>query len=423
MPRTKSKTKTKSSTFDLLGSDDYANQVKETMLTLAAKKKKASGVDLYENASKAHVELTNNILFQEAIGMKGFPHGTLVEIIGQDGIGKTSLVWTIAGYAMMQNSPFFLVESEAKPMDKNRVMRCLSESRTTAKKMLDRVLISKCISILDAVSELENWVEVQRDEMGVPLEVPLFCAIDTFSKLMAPKEAEGRGFYEGAKPAKSKTLEELGTGTNFEHAKYCQKWCRTLPSWLLKNNVILVIVSNQNQKVDMGLGGGSFSSDSYNRTKIGGNAFNQNAALQLILTREGYLIQNGEKIGTKVKATIAKNSYGPEGGGIKYELVSRPWLDDSEDYQQPALFFDNTTAEWFATNGVLNTKVERKRYTCDDLGIVSKTAHDFCKALYEKPDLVTHLGSERQILGYPVADSSGSHVEVDVVLDEEEDDE
>lgn len=415
MPKTK---KTKVKTFDLLGSDDYADQVKETMLTLASKKKRISGVDLYSNASKEHVELTNNILFQEAIGMKGLPHGTLIELIGQDGIGKTSLVWTIAGYAMLQNSPFFLVESEAKPMDKNRVMRCLSDSRSTAKKMLDRVLISKCVSILDAVHEIENWVEVQREVQGVPMDIPLFCAIDTFSKLMAPKEAEGRNFYEGAKPAKSKTLEELGTGTNFEHAKYCQKWCRTLPSWLLKNNVILVIVSHQNQKVDMGFGGGSFSSDSYNRTKIGGNAFNQNAALQLILTREGYLTQSGEKIGTKVKATIAKNSYGPEGGTIRYELVSRPWLDDAEDYQQPALFFDNTTAEWFAANSILRTKVERKRYTCEDLGVIAKPAHDFCKALYDNPEFVSRLCSDRQILGYPTFDVSGEH-DVDVVLDEE----
>ena len=42
---------------------------------------------------------------------------------------------------------------------------------------------------------------------------------------------------------KAKSLEELGTGTNFEHAKYAQKWCRTLPSWLSSNNVILNMAS------------------------------------------------------------------------------------------------------------------------------------------------------------------------------------
>ena len=234
---------------------------------------------------------------------------------------------------------------------------------------------------------------------------------------MAPKEAEGRSFYEGVKkPGKARTLEELGSGTNFEHAKYAQKWCRTLPSWLSKNNVILLIVSHQNQKVDMGFGGGSFSSDAFNRTKIGGNAFNQNAALQLILTREGFLLQSGEKIGTKVKATIAKNSYGPEGGIIRYELVSRPWLDDSENYQQPSLYFDNTTADWFASNNILNTRVDRKRYTCEDLEVTSQTASEFCKQLYSRPEILTRLGTERHILGYPVCDSSSDY---EVVLDED----
>jgi len=236
----KKNTKATVKTFDLLSDDNHADQVRETMLTIASKNKKVTGVELYSNATKPYVELKNNILFQQAIGMRGIPHGTLIEIIGQDGIGKTSLIWTIAGYAMLQNSPFFLVESEAKPMDKNRVMRCLSDNRELSQKMVDRVLVSKCISILDAVDEIENWVVAQRDTIGVPLETPLFCAIDTFSKLMAPKEAEGRGFYEGVKGAKkAKTLEELGTGSNFEHAKYAQKWCRTLPAWLSKYNVIL----------------------------------------------------------------------------------------------------------------------------------------------------------------------------------------
>ena len=148
------------------------------------------------------MELIDNVYFQHTIGMRGLPHGTLVEIMGQDGIGKTSLIWTLAGYAMMQNSPFFLVESEAKPMDKNRVMRCLSSDKTIAKKMLDRVLVSCCTNLLDAVSEIEDWVDTQRQDIGVPLDIPLVCAIDTFSKMMAPKEAEGRAYYEDSKTKK-----------------------------------------------------------------------------------------------------------------------------------------------------------------------------------------------------------------------------
>jgi RecA/RadA recombinase len=418
MPKNKKSTV---KSFDLLSDDSYVDQVKETMMTLAAKKKRYSGVTNYDNVAKSHMEFLDNIYFQHTIGMRGLPHGTLVEIMGQDGIGKTSLLWTLAGYAMQQNSPFFLVESEAKPMDKKRVMRCLSSDKEIAERMLDRVLVSCCTNLLDAVSEIEDWVDTQRKDIGVPLDIPLVCAIDTFSKMMAPKEAEGRAYYEDVKgKKKAKTLEELGTGTNFEHAKYAQKWCRTLPAWLDNKNVILLIVSHQNQKIDMGFGGG-FVSDAYNRTKIGGNAFNQNAALQLILTREGYLIHNGDKIGTKVKATVAKNSYGPEGGMMRYELVSRPWLDDGDNYQQKALYFDNTTAEWFASNGILDTRVERKRYTCESLEVTGVTADVFCNALRENPDIVNTLCAERHILGYSQADVSSSYTVVDQDVNDADD--
>ena len=122
MPRGRPKKKTVPKTFDLLSDGDYASQVKEAMMTMATKRKAQVTVDSYENISKNYVELRNNVYFQHCIGMKGLPHGTLIEIIGQDGIGKTSLVLTMAGHAMMQNSPFLLIESEAKPMDKKNPM-------------------------------------------------------------------------------------------------------------------------------------------------------------------------------------------------------------------------------------------------------------------------------------------------------------
>jgi RecA/RadA recombinase len=422
MPRGRPKKKVTAKTFDLLSDGDYASQVKEAMMTMASKRKAQVVVDSYGNVSKSHVELLDNVYFQHCIGMKGLPHGTLIEVIGQDGIGKTSLVLHMAGFAMRQNSPFLLIESEAKPMDKRRVMRCLSTNPELSETLVNRLLISPTNSILEAVDQLEDWVTIQRETVGVPLDTPLVCAIDSFSKLMAPKEAECRVHYQGvASDKKSKTLKELGEGTNFEHSKYAQKWCRTLPAWLERNNVILIVVSHQNQKVDMGFGGGFVTGDTYNRTKIGGNAFNQNAALQLILTREGYLIQNGEKVGTKIKATIAKNSYGPGGGVMRYELVSRPSLD-REGYMQPALFFDNTTAEWFAKEGILGTRVDRKRYTSEELGVTAVTAHNFCEELYRRPDIIKKISVDQNILGYCVKDSAEYELENTEEQEEPEED-
>ena len=402
MPRTKKVTKT----FDLLDDESYVDQVKDAMLTIASKRKGHTNIDSYENVRKEHLEFVDNVYLQHCLGMKGLPYGTLIELIGQDGVGKTSLVWTIAGYAMSQNSPFLLVESEGKSMDKSRVKRCVSSNPAIAEAMVKKAMLVNAVSILSAAEQMEDWVKVQREVVRVPKDIPLVCAVDSFSKLMAPKEAAGREYYEEVSSnKKAKSLQELGEGTNFEHSKYAQKWCRTLPSWLEQNNVILLIVSHQNQKVDMGFGGGSFGGDSYNRTKIGGVAFNQNASLQLIVTREGFLLHNGEKVGEKIKVTIAKNSYGPAGGIIRYELISRPSLD-TETYQQPSLFFDNTTAEWFALQNILGTTVSRKRYSCDALDAESLTGHEFCKKLYEHPEILTKLGVDQNILGYPTKDTA-----------------
>lgn len=419
MPRKKKIAKT----FDLLDDNDYVDQVKDAMLTIASKRKGHTNIDSYENVRKNHLEFVDNIYIQHTLGMKGLPYGTLIEIIGQDGIGKTSLIWTIAGYAMQQNAPFLLVESEGKSMDRERVKRCLSNNPEIAEIMVKKAMRVTAMSILRASEQLEDWVKVQREVVRVPKDIPLVCAVDSFSKLMAPKEASGREYYEDVVTTKkAKTLQELGEGTNFEHAKYAQKWCRTLPSWLEQNNVILLIVSHQNQKVDMGFGGGSFGGEAFNRTKIGGVAFNQNASLQLIVTREGYLVHNGEKIGEKIKATVVKNSYGPAGSILRYELISRPSLD-SETYQQPSLFFDNTTAEWFAAQNILGTTVSRKRYTCDAIGAVALTGHDFCKKLYENPEIITRLSIDQNILGYPTRDTANYEFEkVEEIVEDEQSD-
>ena len=147
----------------------------------------------------------------------------------------------------------------------------------------------------------------------------------------------------------------------------------------------------------------------YNRTKIGGNAFNQNAALQLIITRKGLAKQGTDKVGTLIKATVAKNSYGPEGNVLEYEIISKPWLDTAT-YQQPSLYFDNTTASWLAQNSYLGVVESRKRYTCEELGAVSEKADTFCDLL-NASDLPERLGTQLRIIGYDVADTSSTVIE------------
>jgi RecA/RadA recombinase len=395
--------------FDLLSADSFSDQIKDTMLAMASKRKSVTNVSSMQDVAK-EILVWDNIHAQAAIGMKGFPYGTLIEIIGQDGVGKTSFVFTVAGEAMRAGAPFFYVETENKPMDKERVKRCLGTDPSLSDKMFDRITVQTCDDIPSMVSGIEDFVDACRNKLGVPPHIPIVCAVDSFSKLMAPNESEGRSFYSDV----NKKQQVGEAKVNFGHSKFAHQWCRMLPSWLRQNNVILFIISHQNQSVSTGFGGGSFMSAevaaTYNRTKIGGNAFNQNAALQLIITRKGLAKQGTDKVGTLIKATVAKNSYGPEGNVFEYEIISKPWLDTAT-YQQPSLYFDGTTASWLAQNSYLGVVESRKRYTCDEIGAISEKADTFCQLL-NATDLTDRLGTQLRIIGYPVKDTSEDALEV-----------
>jgi len=401
MPR-KKKEETPAS-FNLLDDDLFSAQVKETMMAMASKRKSATSVSSMSELKRNYVQL-NSVYMQSVLGMVGFPTGTLLELLGQDGVGKSSFVFTVAGNAMLNGSPFFYVETEGKPMDEARVKRCLSTDPVMADKLFSKITIQTCDDIPSMVSALEDFVDVCRNQIGVPKSVPLVCAVDSYSKLMSPNEAVGRSFYEGDTSKKN----EFGTDkVNFGHSKFAHQWCRILPSWLNQNNVFLMVISHQNQQVSTGFGGGSFMSPevaaSYNRTKIGGNAFNQNAAVQLILTRKGVAKQGTEKVGSLIKCTVAKNSYGPEGGVFEFEVIGRPYLD-TETYKQPALYFANTTCSWLATNRYFGISEVRKRYTCDSIGMVGAKADEFYDA-FNNSHLRDDLCQQNNVIGY-VVDSS-----------------
>ena len=393
--------------FSLLENSDFADQIRESMLGMAAKRKSASNVVSLKDVSRDFLKI-DSIYFQSTIGMCGIPSGTLFEIIGQDGVGKSSLLFTIAGQAMSQGSPFFYVETENKIMDEARVKRCLHTDPVMAENMYGLITSQQCDDIPSMVSAIEDYAESCRNS-GVPLNVPIVCAVDSFSKLMSPTESVGRSFYAESTAGRK----EFGTDkVNFGHAKFAHQWCRMLPSWLRQRNVILLVVSHQNQKIDTGFGGGSFMSAdvsaAYNKTKIGGNAFNQNAALQVILTRKGFAKLGTEKIGQVIRMTVAKNSYGPEGQVCEFEIISKPYRD-TDTYKQPSVYFANTTCSWLAQNKYFGVAESRKRYTCDALDVISATADDFYVDFCNS-DLPLDLGAQLSVIGYGVPNTAAEEL-------------
>lgn len=402
-----------SSVFNLLeGPENVVEAARTGLEALSARRKNEptafrSLTDIRRNSIPLR-----HFYLQYLFGMAYLPSSTVIEAIGAEGIGKTTLAFYIAGEAAMGNVPVYYQETEAKLMPEEQIIRCLSRDPILAQKIFSRAIgKDSAHEIREAIGKFEDWALTLRGktyvskDAVVPSINPLLGIIDTVSKLMAPGEAAGYHEYGDYQSEESKKkMKEVGGGSNLEHAKLFAAWCRRLPAFLEVNNGVLWLNSHQNDKIDMGGGGASYmSADAgklYNKTKIGGKAFNQNAAIQLILA-PSTLAKNGsgEITGRMVKVRVDKNSFGPDNRVIEYELRNR-YTEDSDTHLECPIRLDEGMAKWFADERILGTTVERKRYTCETLSVINGDGVDLAKALHANPETMQRLAKDLKIRGY-----------------------
>jgi hypothetical protein len=171
-----------------------------------------------------------------------------------------------------------------------------------------------------------------------------------------------------------------------------------------ENNVILVIVSHQTERVDMSRGGGmsmmtQTTKELYNNNKIGGKALNQNGAMQVIVTRKAMYKEGTEKVGHIIAARCSKNSYGPDNRMIEWALKTENF-HDTEDHIEQCLLFDEFFANFMASHSYFGTTVLRKRFTCDRLGVKNATAAEFKAAFDADESAKQELGKMLNLNGY-----------------------
>ena len=332
--------------------------------------------------------------FQNILKARGLVTGTIMDILGADGIGKTSLSYYLMGQAMAANGVCLYIETEGKPLDRSRAERCLHPNRKIAAQMYDAIYQEPARELREAANKIETWIlQMRAPGTKVPPSSPLVIFLDTFSKLMSPTEAAGFAAYatesdeeklkkkekekEKKAKAKGKVVEkkeakekvdeskELGAGSNFGHAKLSQEWSRRLPYFLSRYNAILVLVRHQNDKIEMGGGGGGMvltaeQKDAFNRTSIGGRAWLQSAAYGIILSRLDFVKSQiaGETVKTalNIKMSLAKNGWGPLAEG-KYRLTLVP-RQDTEDWFEPAISFDPWLPELIAKKKLMKVSVK-----------------------------------------------------------------
>jgi ABC-type dipeptide/oligopeptide/nickel transport system ATPase subunit len=430
------------STFDLLSRGaTMRDAVKESMAASSGKLKSDPGVmydSLPSNANKM-IPLAD-FGMQYLLNSKGLIGGRILDIIGADGVGKSTLVFTMLGWAMRHNIPSWYIETEGKPVVKERVVRCLHPDRAIAEKMFEALQFTQAFELTDAIDQLERWILTIRNPASgaahVPLEIPCIAVLDTFSKLMAPAEAVAYDFYKkggatteeeapktAADKAKAKekgkpkgkfrqkkeaTKQELDGGSNMQHAKIAHKWTRRLPSLLTFNNCLLIIVRHQNEKVDMSGGGGSFIplevQDNFNRTSIGGKAFNQSCAYQLILSKEKFdfaQIRGERKAVAQInKMQLAKNSYGPNRRTLRYSVVMEPRYDTDTQHEM-ALDFSTGLPDVLSQTGLMSVRIKSaSSIAVKELRLEDATPQQVSAALHQQPALVEDLGRRLQFAGY-----------------------
>lgn len=398
--------------FNLLDNLDITQRVQEALVAVNARKKnkivQLSDINGLESGEHLSIEPIN---LQWLFGISHFKPGTIIEILGSDGIGKTTFVMTLLGMFMRnEQTPCLYVNSEGKNkrLDRERMASCLAKNKVLAHKLLSTISFQPGQALVDTLSQIDDWVNTMRsDKVGIPIETPLIVAIDTISKLVPPSEAAKLGFKEAGDKVKG-----LGESSNLEFSKLMHEWTRSRATFLDNNNVFMIVVSHQNESVDMS-GGASFIPREYkeatNRTKIGGKALNQSSSIQVSISK-GKQEKNsttGVVESYIVKLMVLKNSLGPDGRTTTYRLRKENLKDTDTEYE-PALNFYPSIAEFMFEHNILNTKEEKKRYTCTALGLQSLTGNEFGKAIQENPEILQKLGTLLHIHGYsvPVLDTT-----------------
>jgi RecA/RadA recombinase len=405
--------------FDILdGNADVFDNAAQVLGSVIGRRKNqsigfASAADIRQN-----VLWVPEFELQHLMGIVGIPHGSFLEIIAPEGVGKTSMALTIGGWAMNAGAPVVYCECEGKQMPKHRIIRMLHPNPKRAALMLDRLRVERIASLTQLDQFIIDYADVMRGRkslkdypISIPQHVPLVIIVDPWSRLMNDDEAAMFYDYGGNMDTKTKKFKQTATGSNLGHAKFAHAWCRRLAYLVERDNIILIL--NQHQTEDLK----EAMAQSYgpkiilpesvagleNKNHIGGRALHQLASQQWVMVKRG-LAKYADKTnsGKNVNLSMAKNSFGPEKRKMYFEIRGEHRGDMAGVYIEPALQFANSFTKWFTKEKLLGSKVDTSgdTYTCEDLGVRAVDEVEFHRAFHANTELKKHVGNLLQIEGY-----------------------
>lgn len=390
----------------------HIDQVREKLGALVGRKAPI----VIQPLSEVKLDLipVDHLEMQRCLVSKGIPMGAFVNIIGPEGIGKTTMGYYLAGCAMRYcNARVLTLHWSQKPFLPERALRAMSTDPHNAELLVRAIDTAMVRTFAEMQSYMENWVHEWRKHL--PLHIPLFIVADNWSKLLNNSEAKGRVAWgkHGGDDSKvqAKDMSEI---SNLGHSQYASVMSRFLGFWQRENNVTVVTINDQNDKLQIAAAGSTQSKARnpedmmsptnkilHNKTHRGGRALHQHANLELTMASTGMAKGLGENVtGKMVSIRCAKSDFAPDSTVVRAELRSRHELFDRDGYLDPIWHWDKPFAEYLVSQGFFGLELNRGRYTSDELQILGGTEVDVSYAIHSRPDMTHMLGRAMHLKGY-----------------------
>lgn len=365
---------------------------------------------------KSMAEIANSYLpipwlaMQYVIGRTGLPVNTIIEFIGEEGVGKSSMMHALMGGFISHNVPCLYINSEPKMLEPDWRRRLYSTNPAKGDK-IDEVANYEFCSTLDEMDEkVRAWVGKCRGQMKLSKDIPLVAFVDSVTKLLNPEEAEAAGWVDGDKDAAKKGVQAISKKPGVT-AKWMHAWCRAIAPLLVQANLTVILVSGQNQEMDAVASPfvSKIALAKANKTRPGGNAVNQSAGLQFNLTRIGNYQNSAKEVcGKKICLSAQKNAFGPSKREVDYVLLDdRPENYKGRDmegkFRAPAILMDEAVCNLMVQGGVLGMTLDRRRYTSAPLDLFKVKAEEVMEKLVANPEYLGHVAKELGIRGYETA--------------------
>ena len=388
----------KNTSFDLLAEADELESRMDT-------------VDGFKSAA----EIANSFLplpqswmaLQYIIGRPGIPLNTIVEIMGLETVGKSSFVCALLGNFMAHNVPCLYLNSEPKVLLSDWRRRLFhTDPNKSAKidKLFEKQVYRSVSTYNETDKAIREWVQEKRAVLSK--DIPLVVAIDSYTKLMNPEEEETMSWATSAdkKETSLKGVEDISKKPGVT-AKWLHQWCRAITPLLRSQNVTIIMVAGKAQDQNANPILPKDAMDKYNKTRPGGTAMNQSAALQLNLSYKGAVKQGNDPVAKLIEVYVQKNSYGPEKRSIIYTLFDNRvenfnGKDILGQYIAPAIDMNEALCNLLVARNVFGMTLTAKRYTSAELNLVRAKPEAVVRAIYEKQERVLEVAKALSIVGY-----------------------